>query len=296
MRFVLFGKFGADAFNSGGGCRAGGGSSRFRRRGEEFWKRCAMRKKNDGFGGKSPLNGLSSSRGGGGAQTTTTMASSRFSSSSFSSSSSSSSSFSKSGLPPMMKSALTSAGLGIVGDCVAQTLQKRGKPLQKGTPRKEEEEGSDKYDYYRTARQSLFNLTFYGPLQHVWYIYLGKKWPTVPGSMAASNLKPFATKVFLNQAALGPVVVACFFAWSQALTNTFTVASWTEKVQRDALPTLQKGWAFWVPASAINFAVVPVNRQVLYMSCCSIVWNCILSQAGNKKKDAEDEKKKKKKK
>lgn len=199
----------------------------------------------------------------------------------------------------MMKSALTSAGLGIVGDCVAQTLQKRGKPLLpfsgKGGTRKDEEEGSE-YDYYRTARQSLFNLTFYGPLQHVWYIFLGKKWPTVPGSMAASNLKPFATKVFLNQAALGPVVVACFFAWSQALTNTFTVASWTEKVQRDALPTLQKGWAFWVPASAINFAVVPVNRQVLYMSCCSIVWNCILSQAGNKKKDAEDEKKKKKKK
>jgi protein Mpv17 len=286
MRFVLLGKFGADAFNSSGGNR--GGSSR---RGGEFWKRALMRK-NDGLG--KSLNGLSSSSSsssparGGGAQTTKTMAS-RFSSSSFSSSSSSSSS---SGfglkLPPMMKSALTSAGLGIVGDGVAQTLQKRGeKP----------EEGSENYDYYRTARQSLFNLTFYGPLQHVWYIFLGKKWPTVPGSMAASNLKPFATKVFLNQAALGPVVVACFFAWSQALTNTFTVASWTEKVQRDALPTLQKGWAFWVPASAINFAVVPVNRQVLYMSCCSIVWNCILSQAGNKKKDAgEDEKKKKKKK
>ena len=293
MRFVLLGKFGADAFNSSGGNRAGGSS---RRSGGEFWKRALMRKSDNGLG--KSLNGLSSSsssspaRGGAPGQTIKTMAS-RFSSSSFSSSSSpSSSSFSGGGLklPPMMKSALTSAGLGIVGDGVAQTLQKRGEkpPL----------EGSENYyDYYRTARQSLFNLTFYGPLQHVWYIFLGKRWPTVPGSMAASNLKPFATKVFLNQAALGPVVVACFFAWSQALTNTFTVASWTEKVQRDALPTLQKGWAFWVPASAINFAVVPVNRQVLYMSCCSIVWNCILSQAGNsKKKDAEDEKKKKKKK
>ena len=288
MRFVLLGKFGADAFNSGGN-RAGGSS---RRNGGEFWKRALMRKNDNGLG--KSLNGLSSSSSSssssparGGAQTTKTMAS-RFSSSSFSSSPpSSSSGFGL--LPPMMKSALTSAGLGIVGDGVAQTLQKRGEkpPL----------EGNENYDYYRTARQSLFNLTFYGPLQHVWYIFLGKKWPTVPGSMAASNLKPFATKVFLNQAALGPVVVACFFAWSQALTNTFTVASWTEKVQRDALPTLQKGWAFWVPASAINFAVVPVNRQVLYMSCCSIVWNCILSQAGNsKKKDAEDEKKKKKKK
>ena len=32
----------------------------------------------------------------------------------------------------------------------------------------------------------------------------------------------------------------------------------------------------------MNFAVVPVRFQVLYMSCCSIVWNYILSQAAGK--------------
>ena len=183
--------------------------------------------------------------------------------------------------PGMMKSALTSAGLGIVGDCVAQTLQHQHQRKQQHTSNS----FSEKYDYPRTARQSLFNLTFYGPLQHVWYAFLGAKWPTVSGSLAYANIRPFATKVFLNQAALGPVVVACFFAWSQLLTNTFTATSWREKVQRDALPTLQKGWAFWVPASCVNFALVPVNRQVLYMSCCSVVWNCILSQAGNTTKE-----------
>ena len=193
--------------------------------------------------------------------------------------------------PGMMKSALTSAGLGIVGDRVAQTLQhqhQRRKQQQTKTS-----SFSEKYDYPRTARQSLFNLTFYGPLQHVWYAFLGAKWPTVSGSLAYADIRPFATKVFLNQAALGPVVVACFFAWSQLLTNTFTATGWREKVQRDALPTLQKGWAFWVPASCVNFALVPVNRQVLYMSCCSVVWNCILSQAGNATKgDAEETSKK----
>ena len=34
-----------------------------------------------------------------------------------------------------------------------------------------------------------------------------------------------------------------------------------------------------------ELALVPVNRQVLYMSCCSVVWNCILSQAGNTTKE-----------
>ena len=35
-------------------------------------------------------------------------------------------------------------------------------------------------------------------------------------------------------------------------------------------------------AASVNFAVVPVRFQVLYMSCCSIVWNYILSQAVGK--------------
>jgi protein Mpv17 len=42
---------------------------------------------------------------------------------------------------------------------------------------------------------------------------------------------------------------------------------------------LRRGWAFWVPAASINFALVPLKAQVLYMSCCSIVWNYILSTA-----------------
>jgi protein Mpv17 len=209
---------------------------------------------------------------------------------------------------PLLKSALTSACLGIVGDFVAQSLAKKPFWEQKSSALADDVAGVAKkknhaknhakkeanatkdstattttqYDYQRTGRQSLFNFVFYGPLQHHWYIFLAKRFPTVPASFAKANLAPFATKVFLNQAVLGPVVVASFFAWSQAFTTGFTLDKWSEKVARDSIPTLKKGWAFWVPASAINFSFVPVHKQVLYMSCCSIVWNCILSQAGNK--------------
>ena len=54
------------------------------------------------------------------------------------------------------------------------------------------------------------------------------------------------------------------------------------KMRQDAFPTLKRGWVFWVPAASVNFAVVPLRFQVLYMSCCSIVWNYILSTAAAK--------------
>ena len=96
----------------------------------------------------------------------------------------------------------------------------------------------------------------------------------------AANFRPFAAKVFLNQAVLGPVVVTTFFAWTFALQGK--MSEYPEKIRRDALPTLKRGWAFWVPAASVNFAVVPLRFQVLYMSCCSIVWNYILSTAAGK--------------
>ena len=85
-------------------------------------------------------------------------------------------------------------------------------------------------------------------------------------------------KVFLNQAVLGPVVVATFFGWSMTLTGR--ADEYPAKMRSDAFPALKRGWAFWVPAASVNFALVPLKAQVLYMSCCSIVWNYILSDRG----------------
>ena len=62
------------------------------------------------------------------------------------------------------------------------------------------------------------------------------------------------TQVALNQLVLGPVVVSAVFTWSLGWSNR--LAELPTKLRRDTLPTLRKGWAFWVPASSINFACV----------------------------------------
>ena len=42
---------------------------------------------------------------------------------------------------------------------------------------------------------------------------------------------------------------------------------------------LPAGWKFWVPAASINFYFVPLQHQVLYMSCCGVLWTAYLSYA-----------------
>ncbi|EEH52992.1 uncharacterized protein MICPUCDRAFT_7861, partial [Micromonas pusilla CCMP1545] len=133
------------------------------------------------------------------------------------------------------------------------------------------------HDFGRTTRQAAFNFLLYGPAQHFWYGALARWFPMTAGASIATNLTPFAIKVFLNQAVLGPVVVTTFFAWSAAFTGK--LSEYPRQMRERCFPTLRRGWVFWVPAASINFAVVPVRFQVLYMSCCSIVWNYILSTA-----------------
>jgi protein Mpv17 len=206
--------------------------------------------------------------------------------------------------PAIFKAAYTCAGLGVVGDVLAQTItrntaKKAGlAKLSAGDAKKKSSAKSSAgdspapgYDLVRTARQMAYNFVFYGPAQHFWYAALAAKFPTAAGASLAANLPPFVWKVFLNQAVLGPVVVATFFGWSMTLTGR--ADEYPAKMRSDAFPALKRGWAFWVPAASVNFALVPLKAQVLYMSCCSIVWNYILSTAaaGGSQGKAEGKKK-----
>ena len=193
--------------------------------------------------------------------------------------------------PAIFKAAYTCAGLGVVGDLLAQTItrnaaKKAGQDKSAAGDAKKKSSGSKSnagdspdpgYDLVRTARQMAYNFVFYGPAQHFWYAALASRFPTAAGASLAANLPPFMWKVFLNQAVLGPVVVATFFGWTMTLTGL--AKEYPQKMRDDAFPALRRGWAFWVPAASINFALVPLKAQVLYMSCCSIVWNYILSTA-----------------
>ena len=41
------------------------------------------------------------------------------------------------------------------------------------------------------------------------------------------------------------------------------------------------GWKFWMPASVVNFWVVPLQYRVLWMSTCGLFWAGYLSYTSN---------------
>ena len=188
--------------------------------------------------------------------------------------------------PVILKAAVTCAGLGIVGD-VAQTIANRSSPRRR---RRRRNPAARRARAHRPPPRPPPRWTWSAPpgsavqlrLLRPRALLVRRARGFLPDERRrrARRQLPFAAKVFLNQAVLGPVVVTTFFAWTFALQGK--MAEYPEKIRRDTLPTLKRGWAFWVPAASVNFAVVPLRFQVLYMSCCSIVWNYILSTAAGK--------------
>lgn len=164
----------------------------------------------------------------------------------------------------MLKAALISGSLSLTGDLVAQLLVHLGSGGHDTSP----------YDPVRAARMGSYGFVFYGPYQHYWYNALDN-------FFKSKTVQNYATKVFLNQVALGPVVISTVFAWTLAWQNK--LGAWPQKMENDFVTTMVTGWKFWVPASTINFVFVPLQHQVLYMSCCGIVWTAFLSYSSAKR-------------
>ncbi|KAK9830345.1 hypothetical protein WJX72_011161 [[Myrmecia] bisecta] len=169
---------------------------------------------------------------------------------------------------PIVKAALTSGALSLAGDVLAQLFSRRMEQ-DKGTLASVQQ-----LDSKRMARMGSFGLVFYGPYQYHWYNLLARHWPQ-------STTTHFLTKVVLNQLALAPVVLAVVFAWNLGLQRKADQIP--SKIKKDLVPTMVNGWKFWVPASSINFWLIPVRHQVLYMSTCGVLWTGYLSYSSNKR-------------
>lgn len=124
------------------------------------------------------------------------------------------------------------------------------------------------YDWLRGLRMATYGFLIYGPSSQIWYNLLDQM-------LREKTLRNLALKVALNQACLGPYVIGVVFAWNSLWAGKLDKlpALYAER----AVPALVDGWKFWIPASIMNFAVVPLDTRVAFMSCCSIFWNFYLS-------------------
>jgi len=199
----------------------------------------------------------------------------------------------------------------------AAATQKKGSKASAAAP---SSSSSNSYEACRTLRMAGFGLLFYGPYQYYWYSLLEHLMPrrTVPNFVA----KVAANQLLLAPVTL-TVAFAWHLAFSKASGGggnggggknggakgaakggkTSAAASSSsgggllaspaflggrlaplpEKMRADFVPALLTGWKFWVPAASVNFCAVPLRHQVLYMSCCGVLWTAYLSHASGTK-------------
>ncbi|CAI5461485.1 unnamed protein product [Closterium sp. Yama58-4] len=188
-----------------------------------------------------------------------------------------------------LKAAVTASGLALTGDTIAQLVERyrrrqaKEKEIEAASPccRKRLRGVADKelwqHDFIRALRMASYGFLLYGPGSYVWYQYLDRMLP-------APTLQNFVLKVAANQVVLGPCVLLVVFAWNMAWMGK--AKDIPDKYRRDFFPSLVDGWKFWIPAASLNFAVVPLEARVAFMSVCAIFWNFYLSSSVGKESAA----------
>ena len=170
----------------------------------------------------------------------------------------------------------TSSALYFVGDLAAQSVEGRG-PLAR-------EPQGPPIDLARTARMTAWGLCF-GVSAHSWYGVLDglrRRWRwTGAGGVAKT--------VFFEQFTWTPVLNASMF-FALKVMEGGSAADGVQSVRERLLPTLRWTLTVWPAAQAVNFALVPVAYQVLYINVLAMFWSAFLShQAAKKLVEVEEE-------
>ena len=116
-----------------------------------------------------------------------------------------------------------------------------------------------------------------------WFGVLQKMFPPIAGKVLGPG--PILGRIpihviaplFLNQMVAVPTLYyPFFFGWTGAIRGS-TLGESMEKM-KDSMPrVLFQNWSIWLPAQAVQFAMVPPSYHILYVSAVGLVWSSVLS-------------------
>ncbi|KAL5278413.1 MPV17.2 family protein [Megaselia abdita] len=130
-------------------------------------------------------------------------------------------------------------------------------------------------NWIRTAQFTGMGFFFVGPLLRYWFIKLDKI-----VSKNQSVLKRTTKKVFLDQIIVDPPFLAVFTVILSAVQGMNT-AQIKDRLSNDFIDVLKTNLMIWPAAQFINFALIPLRYQVIFVEFIAIFWNAYLSNVLN---------------
>lgn len=127
----------------------------------------------------------------------------------------------------------------------------------------------------RTAEFAIVGFVYVGPLLRFWFIRLDKM-----VSKNQSLVKQTAKKVFFDQLIFDPPFLALFTLILSAVQQ-LTMAQTKERLRNEFIDVIKTNLLIWPAAQCINFAVIPLRFQVLFVEFIAIFWNAYISKVFN---------------
>jgi len=176
---------------------------------------------------------------------------------------------------PPLKNCLTYGTLFCSAELSQQIFLKIYTPSSQGKP-------TEELDTDKLKHLAILGYGVLPNLMTVWYKWLDTKYTSTANRVIVK-------KVFLDQTCLTIPILIIFFtamAWfegQQDITKEFR-----EKFQK----TYTTSCAFWLPAQALNFKLVPPQYRIAYNGACGFIWAnllCLLKREGEEEKQESKE-------
>lgn len=164
---------------------------------------------------------------------------------------------------PLLTKAITSAGIGMIGELLGAYLRSRNPQAPK----------TDRMQLLkRLVVFGSYGMLCTGPLLHYWYAALER----IAASFSLTGDIALLVKVLLQQGVFTPP----FLLFTLAYINYFLsmdVTKTVREVKNAYAVALFTNWKVWTVAQAVNFKAVPLDYRVLFGNLVALWWNVYLS-------------------
>lgn len=145
-----------------------------------------------------------------------------------------------------------------LGDLLAQTII--------------EEKYIHEVDIKRTLKFTTIGFCLVAPTLKSWYIFLDKSVPA-----RQSRLMAGIKKMVLDQSIMAPTLSLLIMVAVDLIDRK----SWShihERLRTQYIDVMKANYLLWPAVQVINFSMVPLAYQVLFVQLVAACWNCFLSQ------------------
>lgn len=184
---------------------------------------------------------------------------------------------------PFRTSVVTGAILGWAGDALTQHRQMMEQEAENKQMGDIEPAQPITFDVRRSLAFMAFSAYMSGPVNYVWLVQLQRM---VSRLAPTGGIRALATKMMLQATILQPLIFLPSFFTFNGIVRGWSFQHTIERARKEYWSTLRYVWAFWTPAVAFAFGVLPIRQQAVFFAFVGFMWNACLSAFSNPRKQS----------